>query len=73
MATFLLFLSDNVHNKLVFKLNAYGFDGLLYSWIHEFSSNIHQCVKVGNCVSSVCNVLIGVPQGSDVGSLLFIY
>ena len=29
--------SDSVvHNKLLFKLNAYGYDGLLYSWIREF-------------------------------------
>ena len=39
--------SDSVvHNKLMFKLNAYGFDGLLYSWIREFLSNRYQCVKV---------------------------
>ena len=51
-----------VHNKLLFKLNAYGFDGMLYSWIREFLSSRCQCVKVGNCVSSVCNVISGVPQ-----------
>ena len=42
-----------VHNKLLFKLNAYGFDGLLYSWISELLSSRYQCVEVGNCVSSV--------------------
>ena len=61
-----------MHNKLIFKLNAYGFDGLLYSWIREFLSNRYQCVEVGNCVSSVCNVISGVPQGRIVGSLLFL-
>ena len=61
-----------VHNKLLFKLNAYGFDGLLYSWIREFLSSRYQCVKVGNFVFPVCNVIIGVPHGSVVGPLLFI-
>ena len=61
-----------VHNKLLFKLNTYGFDALLYSWIREFLSSRYQCVKVGNCVFSVCNVISGVPQGSVVGPLLFI-
>ena len=35
-------------------------------------SNRYLCVKVGNCVSSVCNVIIDVPQGSVVGQLLFL-
>ena len=61
-----------VHNKLLFIVNAHGFDGLLYSWILEFLSIRYQCVKVGNCVFSVCNVISGVPQGSVVGPLLFI-
>ena len=56
----------------MFKLNAYGFDGLLSSRIREFLSNRYQCAKVENCMSSACNVIIGVPQGSVVGSLLFI-
>ena len=50
-----------MHNKLMFKFNAYGFDDLLYSWIREFLFNRYQCVKVGNCSSSVCNVISGVP------------
>ena len=37
---------DSVVHKLLFKLNAYGFDGLLYSWISEFLSSRYQCVKV---------------------------
>ena len=61
-----------VHNKLMFKLNAYGFDGLLNSWIREFLANRYECVKVGNCLSSVCNENVGVPQGSVVGPLVFI-
>ena len=61
-----------VHNKLLFKLNDYGFDGLLYSWIREFLSCRYQCDKVGNCVSSIFNVISGVPHVSFVGPLLFI-
>ena len=34
-------------------------------------SSRYQRVKVGNCVSSVCNVISGVPQGSVVEPLLF--
>ena len=50
-----------VHNKLLFKLSAYEFAILLYSWFCEFLCSRYQCVKVGHCVSSECNVINGVP------------
>ena len=52
-----------VRNKLMFKLKAYGFDGLLYSWIRKFLSYRYQCFKVENCLSSVCNVISGFQKG----------
>ena len=62
----------SIQNRITFKLNAYGFDDLLYSSIREFLSNRYQCVKVRNFLSSACNVIVGVLQGSVVGPLLFI-
>ena len=61
-----------VHDNLIFKLSAYGFEGLLYSWIHDFLPNRYQCFEVWNCLFTVCNIIIGVPRGSFVGILLFI-
>ena len=57
---------------LLFKLNGLQNQCLLYSWIRKVLCSRYQYVKVGNSVSSVCNIIIGLPQGSVAGQLLFL-
>ena len=55
------------HHKLIFKLESYGISGNLLAWIKAFLTNRLQRVQVGNCLSSLINVISCVPQGSVLG------
>ena len=61
-----------VFSKLLFKLQCYGVTGNLLTWISSFLHNRTQRVVVDYCFSFVKNVLSGVPQGSVLGTILFI-
>ena len=56
------------HHKLIFKLESYGISGNLLAWIKAFLTNRLQHIQVGNCLSSLINVIGGVPQGSELGA-----
>ena len=60
------------HQKLCYKLQAYGISGNLLKWIQDFLSERSQCVRVGNALSSMKSLTSGVVQGSCLGPLLFI-
>ena len=49
-------------HKLIFKLESYGKSGNLLAWIKAFLTNRLQRVQVGNCLSSLINVISGVPK-----------
>ena len=59
------------HERLIAKLNAYGFTLPALKLIHNYLSNRKQRVRVNDSYSWWQDILFGVPQGSILGPLLF--
>ena len=59
------------HQLLIAKLDAYGFGKNSLLIIESYLSNRWQRVKVNNSFSDWTELLLGVPQGSVLGPLLF--
>ena len=51
---------------------AYGIRGKVHSWIKEFLNNRIQRVAVNGCYSNFKKVAFGIPQGSVLGTILFV-
>ena len=67
------FTFDKVsYQRLLLKLSHYGINGLLFNWIKDYLSNRQQQFILDGAVSSSSCVMSGVPQGSVLGSLLFL-
>ena len=60
-----------VHDLLIAKLEAYGFDRDSLRFMYSYLTGRGQRVKVGSSCSSLGNIKIGLPQGSVLGPMLF--
>ena len=60
-----------LHDLLIAKLHAYGFNYLSLKLIYSYLKNRLQRVKINSMYSSWSEILTGVPQGSILGPLLF--
>ena len=59
------------HELLIAKLNAYGFSLPALRLINDYLSNRRQRTRIENVFSDWFEAILGVPQGSIFGSLLF--
>ena len=59
------------HDLLIAKLHAYGFTMDALEMVKNYLSNRKQRVKINTSFSSWSDLLMGVPQGSVLGPLLF--
>ena len=60
------------HNILLSKLHYYGITGSALQLLRSYLSNRKQFVQLGDVISLKTYILMGVPQGSILGPLLFI-
>jgi len=59
------------HDLLIAKLHAHGFDLNSLIFFYSYLKSRKQCVKINNFLSNFQVMLSGVPQGSNLGPILF--
>jgi len=64
---------DTVHHgRLLRKLKRMGVTGMALSWFKSYLTNRQQFTQIGEFSSNLLEILMGVPQGSILGPLLFL-
>ena len=59
-------------NILLYKLEHYGFRGIVFHCLKNYLSNRKQYISFNSSESEQKEIVCGVPQGSILGPLLFI-
>ena len=60
------------HNIMLYKLEYYGFRGVVNDWFKDFLNDRNQYVSYNENKSVLKNISCGFPQGSILGPFLFI-
>ena len=60
-----------LHDLLIAKLHAYGLRIKAIKLLHSYLTNRKQRTKINNSFSEWVEIVIGIPQGSVLGPLLF--
>ena len=60
------------HDRLLEKLDVYGFDDNSVLWMESYLKGRKQVVYVDGCISGKLDLEAGVPQGSILGPLMYI-
>ena len=60
------------HRKLYNVLKSYGISLRLVEWLYNFLKDRQHQVAINDFLSSPCNILSGIPQGSILGPLMFL-
>ncbi|KAJ1519796.1 hypothetical protein ONE63_005049 [Megalurothrips usitatus] len=60
------------HELLLTKLQNLGLSDSSLAWMHSYLVNRQQFVNTGESISTLAQVLLGVPQGSVLGPLLYV-
>ena len=59
------------HDLIIAKLEAYGLSKASLKFLYNYFKNRFQRTKIGSDFSSFLEILLGVPQGSILGPLIF--
>ena len=64
---------DTVDDEILLnKLNFHGIRSITNQWFYSYLTNQKQYVPINGSDSNVSTITCGAPQGSDLGSLLFL-